>query len=116
MKKYHRDVLNSFKPEKAPGKTAFIFFEEETVKISIYSKKMLQKEYKLKKKDFTYEIGIYIFSNVTKIIGFGNKSIDDAKIINLISDIKEIDFENNVECSFELESIESDKNIKKMMN
>ena len=114
--KKHRDILNSFKPEVADGKVGVVIFEDNHIKVQVYSNKKIQREYSMKKKDFTYEVGLVVLNGVTRIVVFGDNTIEDAKIINLIADIKDIDHEDEEEICINMKSQNSDENTKKYMN
>lgn len=93
--------LKDFKTKElkhlSSGNAGLVMFDKEVVNIGVYLNKILYKKYKVKKKDLTYEVILYIFSDVEKIYGFGCNTIEDIKIFEMIAESKGIDFQNDID-------------------
>ena len=93
--------LKDFKTKElknlSSGNARIVMFNKEEVNIGVYLNKILYKKYKVKKKDLTYEVILYIFSDVEKIYGFGCNTIEDIKIFEMIAESKGIDFQNDID-------------------
>lgn len=79
------------------GKVGVIVFEENYINIEIYFNKTLQNSERIKKKDFTYEVAFKVMGDVTKVFGFRDKTVEDARIINIIADLEGIDLQTGLE-------------------
>ena len=93
--------LKDFKTKElkhlSSGNVRIVMFNKEEVNIGVYLNKILYKKYKVKKKDLTYEVILYIFSDVEKVYGFGCNTIDDMKIFEMIAESKGIDLQNDLD-------------------
>lgn len=93
LKDFKTDTLKHL----SSGNAGLVMFDKEVVNIGVYLNKILYKKYKVKKKDLTYEVILYIFSDVEKIYGFGCNTIEDIKIFEMIAESKGIDFQNDID-------------------
>ena len=93
--------LKDFKTKElkhlSSGNVRIVMFNKEEVNIGVYLNKILYKKYKVKKKDLTYAVILYIFSDVEKVYGFGCNTIDDMKIFEMIAESKGIDLQNDLD-------------------
>ena len=83
---------NMFK-KTSVQKVGVVLYDKDYVNIGIYLNKILYKEYKMKKKDFNYEIWLVAFSGVEMILASGCETLDEVKILEDIARENEIDLQ-----------------------